>query len=473
MKHNTSVPRRTFFSPDFYKALVFVFVLTGAIWGITAFLRATTPHDRTYIPKPEVILPETRLLQQYVRIETTNPPGNEMAGARFLVDQLAQNGIQAELIESAPGRANVYARLRGKRPGQGLLILHHIDVVPATEEGWDRPPFSAEIYVNQIWGRGTLDMKGIGICHLLAFIDVARAGRQPERDLVFLATADEERGGELGLGWLIHHRPDIFEGVRYALNEGGIPEMKAEKLVYLGVEVGSKLFGRVRLRSAERPPLERARIALEPLMHPFDPERILPEVRQFYKAVAPYRIRGQEILADVDRAVAEGRFWFLHSGFRTLTQNTVAPGAIEGKRGQFLLDVILLNLPDEDPQNAIRRVRDVVQPLGVELDVMRTMEPAPISSTEHDFFRLIQSVVQRHHGPEVPVGPVILSFTTTDSRFLRSIGIQSYGLPLFFFDYHQSEGIHGVNERIRLDWFSDGVKLSKDLVRSYCFEADK
>jgi acetylornithine deacetylase/succinyl-diaminopimelate desuccinylase-like protein len=467
------VTRRPFFSADFYKALVFVLVIGGALWAITAFLRDTTPDDLTYIPKPEVILPETTLLQQYVRIDTSNPPGLEMAGARFLMDELAQNGIQAELIESAPGRANVYARLPGRRPGEALLLLHHIDVVPADEAGWEKPPFAAEIYLNQIWARGTLDMKGLGLCHLLAFIEVATAGRELERDLVFLATADEERGGELGLAWLIKNRPDIFEGVRYALNEGGIPEMKAEKIMYFGVEVGSKLFGRVRLRSPSRRPLEQARIALEPLIYPFDPERILPEVRQFFKAIAPYRIRAPEILADVDRAVAEGKFWFLQSGFRTLTQNTVAPGAIQPEGRGFVLDVVLLNLPDEDPGNVVRRIADIVRPYGVEPEVELIMDPAPISSTENDFFRLIQSVVRRHHGAEVPVGPMILSFTTTDSRFLRSIGIQSYGLPLFFFDFHQSEGIHGVNERIRLDWFSDGIRLSKDLVKSYCIGTDK
>lgn len=467
------VTRRPFFSADFYKALVFVLVIGGAIWAITAFLKTTTPHDLTYIPRPEVILPETTLLQQYVRIDTSNPPGREKAGAQFLLDQLAHNGIQAELIESAPGRANVYARVRGRRPGEGLLLLHHIDVFPASEAEWERPPFAAEIYLNQIWARGALDMKGLGLCHLLAFIDLAKAGREPERDLVFLATADEERGSELGLAWLIKKRPDIFEGVRYAITEGGIPEMKTEKIIYFGVEVGSKLFGRVRLRSPSRRPLEQARIALEPLIQPYDPERILPEVRQFFKAIAPYRIRGQDILADVDRAVAEGRFWFLQSGFRTLTQNTVTPGAIQPHHDGFVLEVVLLNLPDQDPRDLVRRIADIVRPFGVETEVELTMDPAPVSSTENDFFRLIQSVVRRHHGPEVPVGPMILGFTTTDSRFLRSIGIQSYGLPLFFFDFHQSEGIHGANERVRLDWFSDGVRLSKDLVRSYCLEVDK
>ena len=112
--------------------------------------------------------------------------------------------------------------------------------MPAPPNGWTRPPFAAEIFANQVYGRGALDMKGIGITQLAAFVDVARSHRTPEHDIIFLAVADEERGGALGTEWLIAHRPDIFEGVRYALNEGGINEMESEKVTYFGIELGSK-----------------------------------------------------------------------------------------------------------------------------------------------------------------------------------------------------------------------------------------
>src|SRR5207248_1556121 len=111
---------------------------------------------------------------------------------------LHQNGIASEIIESAPGRASLYARLRGRQPGEGLLLLNHIDVVPANAKEWSHPPFAATVALNQMWGRGTLDMKSIGLCELEAFIAVARSGRQPERDIVFLAVADEETGGSMG-----------------------------------------------------------------------------------------------------------------------------------------------------------------------------------------------------------------------------------------------------------------------------------
>ncbi|HEY2325838.1 MAG TPA: M20/M25/M40 family metallo-hydrolase, partial [Thermoanaerobaculia bacterium] len=177
-----------------------------------------------YIPKSSPITPSTLLLERYIRINTVNPPGNEIEGARFLAAQLAEAGVKAEIIESAPGRANLYARIKGKHPGGALMLLNHIDVVPPVGK-WDRPPFSGSVMINMVYGRGSADMKGVAICELQAFRDVAKSGRVPEHDLVFLAVADEERASVLGTQWLLDHRPDVFEGVRYAINEGGITEM--------------------------------------------------------------------------------------------------------------------------------------------------------------------------------------------------------------------------------------------------------
>src|SRR5205823_3396924 len=145
-----------------------------------------------------------------------------------------------EIFEPAPGRANLYARIRGKRNGEGLMLASHIDVVPASPNGWTRPPFSGDIHLNQIWGRGALDMKSITICQLEAFIAVAKSGRQPERDLVLLAVADEETGSANGMRWIVEHRPDILAGIRYALNEGGVTETLSEAITYFGIEIGTK-----------------------------------------------------------------------------------------------------------------------------------------------------------------------------------------------------------------------------------------
>jgi len=430
------------------------------------------PETQTYIPKPPTLTPELALLQQYIRIDTTNPPGNETAGAHFLGALLEKNGVAFEIIESAPGRGNLYARIKGKKPGDALLLIHHIDVMPATPRGWTRPPFSAELFANQVYGRGALDMKGIGICQLAAFLDVARSGRTPEHDIVFLAVADEERGGALGTEWLLAHRPDIFEGVRYAVNEGGINEMESEKLTYFGIELGSKMAVEVDVRAATREQLQQARIALEPFVSPREPERILPEVKTFFRDIAPRRLTHRALLADIDRAVADGKFWLLPQGYRELTQNVIWPDKPVADGSEWTMNVFLFNLPDEQPAARIEWLRKQVAPFGATIGkVKRTMGPAPISSRDTPLFALLVREVHNEYG-NVPAGSELLAASFNDSRFLRARGIECYGIWPFPVDFFQTQGIHGADERVRTDWFAHGVRMMRKVVVAYAFEAN-
>lgn len=435
-------------------------------WAIRA--RRATPEELLYVPKKAVVTPELELLREYLRIDTTNPPGNETEGAAFLIGLLRRNGIEAELIESAPGRGNVYARIRGKQRGDGLLLLHHIDVVAADGKGWSQPPFEGKVDLNMMYGRGTLDMKGVGITQLLAFIDLAKSGRAPERDVVFLATADEEQGSRMGLEWLLEHRPDVIEGVRYALNEGGITETIREEVVYFAVEVGSRQMVWLELRSADRDVLRRVRLDLGPEFTSRDPDRVLPEVEDYFKAIAPKRLAFAEYLEDIHATIDEGDFWRLPEGYRALTRNDlVMDGPSPAEEGGYKADLYLLNLPDVQPEEAISRMRQRLEPYGVTIVEKQRMGPAPISSTQTPLFELIVDSVRRQYGEGVAVGPMLMPSGTTDSRYLRGRGVDVYGLWPFPVDFHQSQGIHGIDERVRLDWFMGGVSLMKDLVRRY------
>ncbi len=453
----------------------------NAIIGIAVVAAAATAvlwvHNRRdeseirsqlYIPKQSRITPEITLLQRYVRIDTSNPPGREIEGARFLAGLLEKNGIKAEIIEPAPGRANLYARLKGRRAGEGLLLMHHMDVVPASPTAWRRPPFAAAIALNQLWGRGSLDMKSIALCEMEGFLEVARRG-QPERDIVYLGVADEEEGGDLGTRWLLEHRPDIFEGIRYALNEGGITETRQEKLSYFGVEIGTKMSVNVRLRAAKREQMQRVRIALEPYCGPRDPDRILPEVREFFRAIAPQRVEQHALLEDIDRTLAQGKFWLLPRGYKELTQNVVWLGSILNDDRGAIMNVNLYNLPDEDPDRRIAWLQTQIRPLDATIDaVLAKNGPAPLTSLRTPLFTLIASEVHREYGP-VPVGPEILAISSNDSRFLRARGIACYGVWPFPVDYYQTQGIHGVNERVRLDWYMQGIALMRRLIPAYAF----
>ncbi len=454
---------------------IIVVVLIGIIGIATLrFYNLRTETDigsQLYIPRKERVTPEIRLLQDYIRIDTSNPPGRELPGAEFLAGLLAKNGVKAEIIESAPGRANIYARLRGRRSGEGLLLLNHIDVVPATAKGWSRPPFAAEIVLNQVWGRGALDMKSIAICELLALLDIAHSPRLPERDIIFLGVADEEQGGKFGMVWLLQHRPDIFEGVRYALNEGGITETREERLAYFGVETGTKMSISLQLRAPTADQMSRVRVALEPYMSPRDPDRVLPEVREFLHDLAPQRLEQKPLLQDIDRTIALGKFWLLPRGYKELMQNVIWLGGVKKDHRGATMTVNLYNLPDEDPDRRIAWLRARITPLGATIEEVWTKNgPAPLSSRHTPLFALIEREVRKLYGA-VPVGTEILAAASNDSRYLRARGITAYGIWPFPVDFYQTLGIHSVNERIRLDWFLEGITMMRSLVRAYAYES--
>ena len=440
----------------------------GYVWHYNS-TTAGEIENQMYVPKATTITPELGLLQQYVRIDTSNPPGREIEGARWLAAILAKHGMKAEIIEPAPGRATVYARIRGKRPNEGLLLLHHIDVVPASAEGWKRPPFSAELDLNQIYGRGTLDNKGAGVLHLAAFLDVAASGRQPERDVVFLAVADEESGGTLGTRWLLEHRPDVFEGVRYALNEGGITEMQGERITYYGIETATKQTVTVMVEATRKEVLQETRIGLEPWFVRREPDRVLPEVKHFLATLAPHRVEYGKHLRDVDQTIAAGDFWNMPTGYRELTQDNVWAEGIAAYEGRYRMKVFLLNLPDTNPDERIAWLAAKVKTFGASVgEVVQKEGPTPISPIDTPLYTIVKEEAQQAFG-DPPVGPEILNRSLNDSRFLRLHGILAYGINPFPIDFFQSQSIHGIDERLRADYFQAGLPFMKRVVSRYAF----
>lgn len=162
------------------------------------------------------------LCAELIRFDTSNPTSDERACADWVVARLSEAGIETTLVESAPGRANVVARIPGKDSTRGALLVHgHLDVVPADAAEWQVPPFSGEIRDGYLWGRGAIDMKDTVAVMLATARHFARTGTRPAREIVLAFLADEEAGGKFGAHWLVEHRPELFEGVTEAIGEGG------------------------------------------------------------------------------------------------------------------------------------------------------------------------------------------------------------------------------------------------------------
>ena len=200
----------------------------------------------------------TDLLQRLIRIDTTNPPGNETAAAELLREYLEANGIECELIAKVPERANLVARLPGG-DGPSLLFLGHTDVVLADPAEWSVPPFSGELRDGHVWGRGALDMKSEVAANAVAIASLARDGFRPSGDLIFAATADEEAGAGFGLEWLCEAHPDAVR-CEFAINEGGGDriELADGRPIYLPT-VAEKMTAPFRLAVAAAPATRRCR----------------------------------------------------------------------------------------------------------------------------------------------------------------------------------------------------------------------
>ncbi len=299
---------------------------------------------------PAFLNETVQILQNYIRIDTTNPPGNEIEAAKFLKEILEGEGIRARIEESAPGRANLTATLKGRGNGKPLVLLNHMDVVPANASKWAVPPFSGEIREGYLYGRGTLDMKGMGILELMAIIFLKRQGILPSRDLIFLAVADEETGGRMGAKWMLDRHPELLK-VEGVLNEGGGGvlhdgqgwyEVSTCQKVICQVQLAARGEGGHASVPKEPSAVTALLAALEKIrQHPF-PAILIPTVAEYYRRVAPLqREAWRPLFEDMGQAIRDGHpllqeIWAdpIHN---TMTHHTAAITMLRaGEKAQHL-----------------------------------------------------------------------------------------------------------------------------------------
>lgn len=425
-------------------------------------------------------------LVAYLRLDTSNPPGNETRGAAFLRDRLVKEGIPAKLVGDDPKRQGVYARLESGSDAKALLLLSHIDVVPADASAWRVPPFSGNREGGYIWGRGALDTKSLTIAQLAAFVALKRSGVKLRRDVVFLAVPDEELGGLNGAKSLLEKQPALFEGVGFAMNEGGSNETAVDRVVFWGIEVQQKVPLWLRITSegsgghGSSPPADggatakliRALGAVTAIETPY---RLDPSVARVAAAAAAVRTDGRGakfrlVREPLNMPLLERE---LPQGYRALLRDTIAVTHLAAgnavnvipTRATAAIDIRLL--PSQEPEAMLARVREVVGDLG-KVDVLLSSKPVPDSPVSGELYESLVRVL-RASSPGSTAGPMVSS-GTTDSRFFRERGIPAYGVMPFKVNYYDTDGVHGQDERIRAKFFSEGVKVMTEIVRDFCAE---
>lgn len=425
-------------------------------------------------------------LQEFVRVDTVNPPGNEYRAVEFYARIFDEFGIPYQTAESAPGRGNIWARLDGGDE-PGLILLQHTDVVPADRQYWTFDPLSGELRDGYIYGRGTRDMKGLGIAQLVAFLNLHQSGQALNRDVIFLATADEEAGGEFGVGWLIKNRPEIFEGAGILLNEGGGGSRSSTGDVSFGVEVTQKVPVWLRLEAVDVPghgssprttsSVTRIVQALNTLLENPFPPRIIPPVEEYFAGLAqsssddwaPYYANMPLAIEDADfmQRLHEQR-----AGHHALTRDTCSMTRFEGSSKINVIppeawaELDCRILPDKPSQQFVNELQTLIEHTGVSVDVIMAFTPA-ISSTNSRLFEAIRNVTSELH----PGSRVIPSVSTgfTDSHFTRDLGIISYGFNPMITDDGEHTGVHGNDERVPEAAFRRGVSDFYSVIRNVVF----
>jgi acetylornithine deacetylase/succinyl-diaminopimelate desuccinylase-like protein len=424
------------------------------------------------------------LLRRYLMLDTTNPPGNETAGARFLEAALAADGIPSETVESAPGRGNLVARLRGDGSEGGLVLHHHIDVVYADRRYWTVDPFGGEIRDGFLYGRGALDMKSTGILHLAGVLAIKRAGVPLKRDLVLLATADEEAGSRFGAQFVADRHRDWLAGAEYALSEmGGIYPEAGQRAPFGSIVTSEKTGLPLRLTARSDPghgsmpwpdtAPNRLIRALGRLVEAERPLRVLPEIQEYFAklgSVLPGEAgRGYH---DLEQSLRDPAFRRAFLGKRqqaAMLRTTFAVTMLKGSEKRNVIppeavaEVDCRMLRGDDPDEIVRWVREVVADERVEVALVNPPPKIPNASPPDTALYKALTAALARRAPGVVVAPDIL-VGFTDNWVFRNCGLHGYGFSPFVLGDEEWRRVHGNDERISLENLEEGVRVHTEML---------
>jgi acetylornithine deacetylase/succinyl-diaminopimelate desuccinylase-like protein len=422
-----------------------------------------------------------QLLQELIRIDTTNPPGNERAAALYLQRLLVSDGIETRVLDVAPGRANLYARLKGDGSGRPLILLSHLDVVMAEPQRWTVPPFSGELRDGFIYGRGATDMKGTATVQATVMRLLKRLNVPLKRDLILLAVADEEAGGT-GATSIIEKYPDLIAGAEFLLNEGDVVYVKGGKVEQYGVDVMEKAalwlkviakgptgHGSIPLANSS---VDRLLRALERLRGWETPIQVSPAVAQGYRMRAQRQTDPvlRNAYADLGTALknptlrkrllsdstlnAEVRNTFTITGLQGSDKVNVIPGTAWAQ-----IDARIL--PGETPAGFIATLRRVLADPKLEIEVLEQSIPTG-SSADTALMNAIRKVAAQRD-PGVPIIPTMLT-SSTDSAKFRVAGITAYGFEPFKLDEGELDRAHGDDERVSVENVGFALQFLYDVI---------
>lgn len=427
----------------------------------------------------------TGLLSQYIRINTTNPPGNEYLAASFFADIFKKEKLPFKTYESKPGRVSIRAVLRGTGKQKPLILLHHMDVIAAKKEDWSFDPFGGEIIDGYICGRGALDTKSLGIIQLLALLTLKEKNIKPDCDIIFLAAADEESGADCGVEFLLREHPGDLDA-RLVLNEGSyiLSGMVPDRLIAM-ISPGEKGPCWLKLKRKgipghgstphEHNPLEHITRAVHRLLDYKPEQKVTPIVAEYFKRMSeaweqlkPYAEDGRDetLLKIVSKSGLLNR-----GQIRAMLSNTISLNSLHaGEKvnvipsyAEALVDTRIL--PGEDADEWVQRLKHFLNDDEIEIEHI-TKGSGNASTMDTDSYRIIEKALQQHYPGAITTPYLMLG--TTDSRFFREKGIIAYGFCPIVVSQELIGSIHGIDEKVAVDSLLKGVEVYTDIVVRLC-----
>ncbi len=456
---------------------------------LTAALAAAIPLPSQTPSQPDwnALGDETvRVLSDYLKINTTNPPGNELQGALFLKGILESEGFEVQILDTAElgkGRGNLYARLKGDGSKKAIALVHHIDVVPSDPRYWTVDPFAGATRDGFLYGRGALDMKGDGIVHLMAMLALKRSGVSLTRDIVFIANTDEELASTGALVFVDRHA-DLLKDVEFLFTEGGNNPIRNGKLEYYGIGVAEKRTFWQHLtvkgtpshgsRPTRQNPVPRLIRALHNIAMFETPLHVTPGVQKFFRDLSRnYTGERRTWLANVRAATAipRARSWLTSDVYwNAILRNTVSLTVVNGSNktnvipAEATAEVDIRLLPDQNPERVLAELQRVVGDTAVKWRTLLQPKVPLENPTDTDLFRAIERAAHERDSTALVTTPMLTA--ATDRPTYRKLGIITYGFSPFKVPVEDNQkGVHGNDERISIENIGFGVRFLYDVLR--------
>jgi len=423
------------------------------------------------------------LFIQYLKIDTTNPTGNEIRAAEFFAGVCKREGIEHQVFEPFPGRGSIWARLRGDGSKRPIILLNHTDVVPHDKEFWTVDAFGGAVKDGFIYGRGAMDMKSLGMAQFVTLLALKRAQVPLKRDVIFLATADEEAGGLNGAGWFVKNHRELIADAEFLFNEGGNNIMDPNgRVLSIGVGPSEKAPAWLRLTatgesghgSTPRPnsSVNRLLRALNRLLDYTPPIRLTPVVEQSFRSVAPLLPPAQAAkYADVSEAVRDPEFLRqLESDpfARSIIRNTISITVLQGSNKINVIppaayaEIDTRLTPGEKLDRWIAELRGVIKDDSIKIEPILSFE-ANSSPIDSELVKAVAAVSKQRYSDAIITYPVLAGFT--DSHYFRDLGVMSYGFSPFVAPPRElGGGYHGNDEHIGKKAYVEGVRFFYEVV---------